>query len=169
MALQKASKANNAVGFKFTKAGDTLKGYYQGQVTKTINGSPAVEHTYKTKDGLLSLLGQAHILNQIKNNGIEPGTYVEISFTGNAQKLKGGRTMKVYDVAFDRDDTDSSEAPSQEAEQEYGDDGVDDESENEEETVAYAPPTPAKTPAAAPSAERQARVKDLLKGRSSQS
>ncbi len=46
-------------------------------------------------------------MNQIKNEGITPGTYVEITFSGELLKLKGNRTMKVYDVAFDFDNVDT--------------------------------------------------------------
>ncbi len=159
MALQKAVKVANSQGFKFLAAGDTIKGYYQGQVTKTINGSPAVEHTYKTAQGLLSVLGQANILTQIKSNGIEPGTYVEIVFSGKMMKLKNGRTMKVYDVASDRDNLDdSAEAPT---------DGSLEESEDEvlfEESDEVAPPQPVAPPrpASVPTPERKARMQALL-------
>jgi len=160
MALQKAIKGGETTPFKFTNAGDTIKGYYHGQSEKMINGSKVVESLYKTKTGILSVLGQAHLLSQIRTNNIEIGNYVEIVFSGQVQKLKGGRTMKVYDVSFDRDDNDTSsenvEAGSfEEAEDE----------ETEDETTAFVPPTPPKTPATPPNAERQAKVKDLLKSR----
>lgn len=169
MALQKANKSSNTTPHKFEKAGDNLKGYYQGQSEKTINGSPAIEHVYKTKDGLKSVLGQANILNQLKQNNITLGTYVEIEFSGQVQKLKGNRTMKVYDVSYDRDDVDTSEAGS--VGNADDDDGIDDsDSDTDDTTTAYTPPpATARTPQAPPSAERQARVRDLLKGRATQS
>ena len=160
MALQKAVKSGAATPFKFQNAGDTIKGYYMGQSTKTINGSPVVESLYKTQTGVLSVLGQANILNTIKNNNIEVGNYVEIVFSGQSQKLKGGRTMKVYDVSFDRDDNDT-EGPVEAA-----DDVAEEEEQQEDEPFEqFFPPTPPTTPAATPNAARQAKVKDLLKGR----
>lgn len=159
MALVKASKGS-AAPFKFDAPGVTLKGYYQGQVKKTINGMPAIEHTYKTSSGLVGVLGQANILRQFETNGVTPGTYVEITFTGETMKLKGGRTMKVYDVAFDNENTDSSpEAPSDEEVADY-----DDGSEEEEEAPApiAARPTAPRAPAAAASPERQARIQAML-------
>lgn len=161
MALQKAVKASQAQGFKFVNEGDSLKGYYQGQVTKTINGSPAIEHTYKTEAGLLSVLGQANILNQYKNNNIEPGTYVEITFTGNVQRLKNGRTMKVYDVAFDNEDTDSSPtAPT--------DDSAEPETDLDADEVSDVAPYVAPKAASAPrtvTTSQQAKVQSLLNSR----
>jgi hypothetical protein len=153
MAIQKAKKEAMATGFKFVKAGDTLKGYYQGQTKKIINGTPAVEHRYKTSTGLVSVLGQANILKQIENNGIVPGTYVEVQFTGETQKLKNGRTMKVYDIVFDLDDNDLSAAPTS------GDEDWVDSSEELEETEETPPPRPA--------SNTSARVQALLnKGKS---
>lgn len=155
MALQKASNTG-ATPFKFVNSGDTLKGYYQGQVEKTINGSPAIEHTYRTKQGIVSVLGQANILVQYRNNGITPGTYVEITFSGDVQKLKGGRTMKVYNVSFDLDDRDgNAAAPSDIA---TLDDGDDDHS-------WAASTTAQKAPLAAVAASKQAEIQALLKAR----
>lgn len=161
MALQTAQKSVQATGFKFLKQGDTIKGYYQGQVQKTINGSPAIEHTYKTPNGVLSVLGQANILNQFKNNGVVPGTYVEITFSGKMEKLKNGRTMKVYDVKFDLDDSDTSAGPpTNDVEWE----GAEESNESAEENN-YTPPT-----AKSPSSDSQARVQALLnKGRAAKS
>jgi hypothetical protein len=157
MALQKASKGGIlSTPFKFTQAGDTLKGYYQGQVQKTINGSPVIEHTYKTEAGLFSVLGQSNILQQIKNNNIKPGAYVEIEFSGEMQKLKSGKTMKVYDIAFDSENVDS-DAQAPVAEQ--------DDSEEEEELEEAALP-PVRKPAIAastPSSATQARIQALMK------
>lgn len=107
MAIQRASKSG-ATAFKFEKKGDTLKGYFQGVVEKIINDSPAKEHMYKTKTGLMSVLGQANILTQYSNNGVTPGTYVELCYTGDVMKLKGGRTMKIYDVDYDLSNRDNS-------------------------------------------------------------
>ena len=120
MALKEANKGGIiSTSFKFTKAGDTLKGYYQGQVQKTINGSPVIEHTYKTESGLMSVLGQSNILQQIKNNNIKPGMYVEIEFSGEMQKLRSGKTMKVYDIAYDDENVDSdAQAPVPEQDEE---------------------------------------------------
>jgi hypothetical protein len=160
MALQKAKKDSTSTAFKFVEAGDTLKGYYQGQVTKTINGSPAVEHTYKTTKGLFGVLGQANILNQLKNNGINPGTYVEITFTGNVQRLKNGRTMKVYDVSFDPENLDSNAtAPTLEASDESDEGLFEDAPEMDEAPVVRAAP---KVTATTPDAAKRARLQAML-------
>jgi hypothetical protein len=155
MALQKARKDSNSTPFKFLNAGDSIKGYYQGQVTKTINGLPAVEHIYKTPTGVVGVLGQANILNQIKNNGITPGMYVEITFSGQMQRLKNGRTMKVYDVSFDPNDLDSDVSAPVDNTEEYGDE------EDEAEPALERPSKPA-VAAQAPTPARQAQVQALL-------
>jgi hypothetical protein len=147
MALQKAIKSGNTTSFKFKEEGDTIKGYYQGQVEKNINGSPAIEHTYKTKDGTLSVLGQANILNQLKANNITPGTYVEIVFSGEMLKLKGNRTMKVYDISFDPDNQDLDvSTPTSEG-------------WSEEDGTGFEEPA---VSSKAPSAQAQARIQALL-------
>jgi len=159
MALQLARKVEQSTGFKFLNEGDSIHGYYQGQLSKTINGSPAIEHTYRTASGVVSVLGQANILTQIKQNDIAPGTYVEIVFTGKMQRLKNGRTMKVYDVSFDRDNFDASvQLPSEEV---YEADDSEDESSDE-----VAPPAPVapRQPASLPSADRKAQMQALLRG-----
>ena len=162
MALQKAKKDSTSTAFKFVEAGDTLKGYYQGQVTKTINGSPAVEHTYKTPKGVFGVLGQANILNQLKNNGINPGTYVEITFTGNVQRLKNGRTMKVYDVSFDPENLDSDATPpTLEASEDETDSGLfEDAPEMDEAPVSRV--VAAKVTATTPDAAKRARLQAML-------
>lgn len=130
MAIQRASKTG-ATPFKFEDKGDTLKGYYLGTTEKTINDAPAKEHTYKTADGVVAVLGQSNILKQYENNGITPGTYVELRFTGDHVKLSGGRKMKVYDVDYDKENTIDPSTVSIEA-------AAEDESE-EDETPAIAP------------------------------
>lgn len=156
MALQKAHKSSPGIPFKFINSGDTISGYYQGQVEKQILGKPAVEHSYKTKDGILTVLGQASLLQQLKNNNITPGTYVEIVFTGEVQKLKGGRTMKVYDVSFDRDDTDTHHVSS------VNEDLSDEDDSDVPEEAPLPRPIAPKVAAPTPSA---ARVQALLKSR----
>ena len=158
MALQKATKTSNNINFKFLKEGDSIKGYYLGQVEKTINDKPAVESTYHTKEGVLAVLGQSNILNQIKNNNITPGTYVEIVFTGMMQKLKGGRTMKMYDVSYDTDNQLSENQWS------ASDDGeVNYEGDNEAALDEVTPPRPSKPLHAATVDPSKAR--GLLNGR----
>lgn len=157
MALQRASKNNNT-NFKFSAAGDSIKGYYLGQVSKTINGMPAIEHTYKTSSGTLAVLGQANILKQLSNNGVTPGTYVEIRFSGETVKLKGGKTMKVYDVDFDLEDrvTTSSSSGAEGSEWDEGED-----SEEPSDEITPSRPVAANT-ATVPSTEKQARLNALL-------
>lgn len=155
MALQKANQGG-ATPFKFVKAGDTLKGYYLGQVEKVINGSKAIEHTYKTKEGRVSVLGQANILRQYENNGVTPGTYVEVAFSGETMKLKGGRTMKVYDVAFDTEDRHDGAVEASD------DSGFESESEAEEQEAPIQAAVAPKVAAQVPSAERQARLQAMI-------
>lgn len=104
MALEKAVRPSDTQPFKFENRGDTLKGYYMRTSEETINGSLVKKHVFKTQEGLKSVLGQADMYKQlIDNNCLK--NYVEVTFTGNVQKLKGGRTMKLYDVSFDDQDT----------------------------------------------------------------
>ena len=164
MALQKAVKSEGfPKSFKFLAKGDTLKGYYQGKSDKVILGRPAVEHLYKTKDGLVTVLGQANILKQLADNSVEVGTYVEITFSGQMRKLKNGNTMKVYDVAFYRDnmDLEVGSLESEEivdAEEELLDEELADE-------VAPPPPVAPSRPASVPTPERTARMQALLRGK----
>lgn len=160
MALQKA-RNGAAVPFKFVQAGDTLKGYYQGQVKKEINGSMAIEHTYKTAQGLLSVLGQANILRQYENEGVLPGTYVEITFTGETKKAKKGM-MKVYDVNFDLDDRDDNPIAPLSDEEAAPAEEDEDEAEEELDEVIPAKPVAPRAPSQTPDAARQAKVQALL-------
>jgi len=160
MALQLARKEGTGTPFKFEKKGDSIHGYYQGQVEKTINGSRAIEHTYRTPTGILSVLGQANILTQYRNNGITPGTWVELIFTGQMQKLKGGHTMKVYDVSFDLDNRDLNiQPPSNQVE-----DDLEPESDDEGNSLTeeYSAPV---VVAKAPSEDRIAKARALLAGK----
>lgn len=104
MALQKAERTGNTTPFKFEKGGDKLAGYYVRTTDEVINGSTVKKHVFKTANGYLSVLGQADMYKQLVDNECK-NTYVEITFSGDVQKLKGGKTMKLYDVAFDRSDT----------------------------------------------------------------
>ena len=115
MALQTANKNISFNSFKFEKEGDTLKGYYQGQTKKQINDKPAIEHTYLTKSGLVSVLGQANIIMQIANNNIVRGSYMEITFTGETLRTKRGGMVKIYDIVFDLDDVSLSGTSNEEA------------------------------------------------------
>lgn len=158
MALERAVKTDNSTGFKFVKKGDSLQGYYLGTTVKPINGKDTDVHAFRTESGINTVLGQADIKSQIKNNGITKGTWMEITFTGEMQKLKAGRTMKLYDVAFDRDNTDleSSYNPNE------AEDAEEDEEELESEEVAYVPPTPPRTATQVPNTTRQAQFQAAI-------
>ena len=142
MALEKLTKGGfDTTPFKFTQAGDELKGYYQGQSNKTINGKPVIEHVYKNEAGKHSVLGQSDILRQLEANGVEPGMWVEIVFSGKMAKTRSGNTVKLYDIGVDRADTQAVE--------DAGDGIVD------EEDIQKAPP---------PKASVQSRVQAALAG-----
>jgi hypothetical protein len=102
----------------------------------------------------MSVLGQSNILQQIKNNNIKPGMYVEIEFSGEMQKLRSGKTMKVYDIAYDDENVDSdAQAP------------VPEQDEEEDELEEAALP-PVRTPAVAaltPPPATQARIQALIR------
>ena len=154
MALQKAQRTSNAQGFKFTGKGDTLKGFYVSTTEETINGSKVKKHVFQTDTGAVSVLGQADMYNQLTQNDCL-NSYVEITFTGDLQKLKGGKTMKLYDVAFDK--TQSWDAG---ANTNYDD--VDDSEENVLDEIEAPAATPPPRAAKAPSAANQAKVQALL-------
>lgn len=156
MALEKAIRTGNSTGFKFVNKGDTLKGYYLGTTVEPINGKDVDVHRFKNESGIFSVLGQADIKGQFKSNGVTAGMWVEITFSGEMQKLKGGRTMKLYDVLFNRDDLDSGESTGPSLEEDYGD-----EEDSYGEVAVAAPVAPAKA-ATAPSSDRQAAMRALL-------
>ncbi len=103
MALKKANDLGNTTGFKFEKKGDKLVGYYIKTTEEIINGSNCKKHFFGTKSGIVTVLGQANMYKQLVDNNCQ-SCMVEVSFTGNALKLKGGKTMKVYEVYFDETD-----------------------------------------------------------------
>lgn len=157
MALEKANRTGNAAPFKFEKRGDSLKGYYVKTEAVTINGSAVKQHLFKTATGFVSVLGQADMYKQLVDNNCV-NNYVEITFSGEVQKLKGGKTMKLYDVAFDRADTLDNSVSTPVDEDVY----VDEEEPADEIEVARA--TPPARAAAAPDAARKARTEALLSG-----
>ncbi len=168
MAMTKVIQRGSTTSYKFEKKGDTILGYYAGTTVEQINGTPANKHVFITDKGALSVLGQINMYNQLKDSAAL-GKKVEVVFTGQAQKLKGGRTMKVYEVSVDHDDVlDTAGLPSLE-ESNNDMDEEQEESELADETPlpdevppprAAAPRTPANTPSAA----SQARTKALLSG-----
>ena len=159
MALTKVTREEDATPFKFEKAGDTLKGYYTGTSEIEIDGRPVKKHTFVTTDGLKTVLGQADLYKQLSGNNCL-NFYVEATFTGDAQKLKGGKTMKIYSVAVDKSDK-------YEGAQIQDSDGEDVDSDifDAEPAADEVPPmraTPPKFATKAPSAESQAEVQALL-------
>lgn len=139
MALKKVIRTDNTDSFKFEKKGQTLKGYYLKTVVKPINGKDCNVHLFQTSKGLVSVLGQHDLSQQLAE--ITLGCYIEATFTG-VKNLKGGKTMKLYDVGWDDSDTidvDSvdteagTEEPAEEEEQDSSDDVADDEPAEDEE------------------------------------
>lgn len=164
MSLIKAIRSSGTKPFKFERKGDTIKGYYLNTTEETINGSPVKKHVFLTPEGSLSVLGQADMYSQLTSNNCLK-SYVEVTFTGNVQKLKGGKTMKLYDVQYDPSQTvdaasiaDVSVDDSLVDEDLFGDDG--------ENGPASTPLSPAASRAIkAPTAEQQAAVQARLSSR----
>ncbi len=173
MALKKAADLGNTAGFKFEKKGDKLVGYYLKTTEETINGSNCKKHYFSTKTGIVTVLGQANMYKQLADNSCQ-GCMVEITFTGQALKLKGGKTMKVYEVYFDeidrysgsdvdtvgevdQDEVDGYEEPT--------DDVAIDEDEPALDETPPARSTAPKRAATAPDPARRAAVQNLLNGR----
>lgn len=164
MALQKANRTSDTQAFKFENGGDTLKGFYLKTSEEVINGSKVKKHVFRTSDGLFSVLGQADMYSQLTENHCV-GTYVEVTFTGKFRKLKGGKTMKLYDVSFDREQV-SDEAPIEDNSYDQDDNEQDLSAETEVAEIVDepTPPRPSKPlrAAAVPDAARQAKVQALL-------
>lgn len=122
MALEKVQRGAVGDGFKFINSGDNLKGFYLGTSKKEINGTPVDVHSFKTANGATrTVLGQADLTNQLRD--IPVNTWVEVVFTGETKKLKGGRTLKIYDVFVDR--MKKNQADSYSVDEEEGDDSFD--------------------------------------------
>lgn len=152
----------DATAFKFEKAGDRLDGYYLKTESITIEGREVKKHVFATAKGLVSVLGQADMAQQLKDNDLG-GRRVVITFSGKVQKLRGGKTMKLYDVDFDRADV--YKTPDSEPELAEGTEAYADEYTDEEEVLDEVQRTTARKPAhaaVAPDAAAQARVQALL-------
>lgn len=166
MALKKITPTDNAEGFKFEKKGDKIDGYYIKTTEVTIDGRPVKKHIFKTAKGLVSVLGQFQLGQQLAE--VPTGSRVVAVLLG-IQKLKAGKTMKLYDVSFDDEDgldSGTVEAASEAVETELEEVEEDDVSvDSEEEPLDVAPAaraTPPKTVAKPPTADAQARVQALL-------
>lgn len=103
MALKRAQDLGQTQGFKFEKKGDVLKGYYIKTTEEVINGSRCKKHFFHTKNGIVTVLGQANMYKQLTDNNCQ-NLYVEVTFTGQKLPLKGGKTMKIYSVDYDETD-----------------------------------------------------------------
>lgn len=165
MALQRAVRSDTMDKIKFENKGDSLKGYYIQTTEVTIDGKLVKKHIFKTQKGLAGVLGQADMYQQLKDNNCER-SYVEVTFTGNAKKLKGGRTMKLYEVDFDLSNRWEGDV-STEDESDPGSEEETDIGSEDEDTVSFdsnatdRPTRPAKAAQPA-SAEAQAAVRNVL-------
>lgn len=155
MALEKAVRSGNSTGFKFEKRGDTLKGYYLGTTEEAVNGRPTKVHRFTNELGTFSVLGQADLYQQLKRNNVSPGTYTEISFTGETMQTgKGKSPMKLYEVAFDRTDIFTGSISDTIEESDY--------EEEADEEPAYNPPVAPAIAPSTPSAEQRAKIRATL-------
>lgn len=166
MAKQKAIKSNDSNNFKFENKGDTLVGYYLKTTEEVINGTPAKKHWFQTDKGLTTVLGQANMYKQLVENECK-GMSVDIIFTGQSIKLKGGKTMKVYDVFFDTEDLYQGDLPETDAKDAYEDDAEEDTLEDETPVDEVAPARSTGTRAAQPTTAKQNAVRDMLRARKS--
>lgn len=168
MGMKKAQDLGQSQGFKFETKGQTLKGYYLKTTDEVINGSPCKKHYFQTAEGLVTVLGQANMYKQLTDNNCQ-NLAVEITFTGQALKLKGGKTMKVYEVSYDEEDVwDGAGTVAAETVGDDIDDGDDTDLDDDPAPLDETPPARAAAPkqrAVAPAADRQARVQKLLGSR----
>lgn len=108
MAMKRANGGDRGEKFKFEDEGDKLEGYYLGAGTIDIEGDEVTVHNIKTDTGLFSPLGSAD-LNR-KMSQVPSGARVRVVYEGK-KKLKGGKTLKVFTVDYDDEDT-VEDAPS---------------------------------------------------------
>lgn len=172
MALKKAvsSDSGDVARFKFEKKGDRINGYYIRTEVIQIEGKDVKKHIFSTSDGLVSVLGQANLEKQLLENNCK-NVYVEAVFTGQVQKLKGGRTMKLYDLSFDDEDKYSGPTTAEEeVAEEYvtlgSEDSEEDSLEDEAPLDEVQPQRQAPARTAAPvDAARKAKMDALMKSR----
>lgn len=193
MAFKKKIDVGSTQTFKFEKIGDELTGYYVGTFGIVIDGRDVKKHVFQTDKGLVSVLGQTHLTQQLE--GLELGTLIKATFESTKKTKPGRQPMKMFGLEYDDEDkidvgavvaqanADAEAGASEEepAEPEYeGEEGTEEEPEAEQEPVKAAAPAktaPARTPAAtaskpaatrptggAISPEQRARAQQLLGG-----
>jgi len=93
--------------FKFTKFGQSIEGIFAGII-------PSEKKRYSDSILLLSAEGQetkvagnAQVLSTFSDNRIPLGSAVRITFT-SAIEISGGRTMKEFDIAFNKAKADAN-------------------------------------------------------------
>lgn len=161
MVKHKSVRSGDSVTFKFEKKGDKLVGYYVGTTEEVINNAPCKKHTFVTATGRISILGQADLYKQLIQNECL-NMAVEAIFTGEYQKLKGGKTMKLYDLYFTPEDMYSGAPLVLKEEDTSAEPDYSTEEEVPGDEIAYVAPVAPKRPTAAPTAATQTRVQDLL-------
>ncbi len=164
MALKKVVRLDNTDSFKFENKGDKLEGYYKKTTEVTINGQNVKKHIFETANGLVSVLGQFDLGKQLAE--VPANSRVVATLMG-IQKLKGGKTMKIYDVAYDDADVSESAATSEacadDLEDAYEEAGVDEDEISDDEIKTPATRVASNKPAAsAPSAANQAKFQAML-------
>lgn len=146
------------------KRGREVSGYLLGHKKITTDYGPATVHILQGADGNFGIYGSKQLTDNLTQ--IELGTMVFVKYVEKI-KLKGGKTLKKFDVEFDDEDrievngiTDSASDPSDDSEDEEemeassddeGEEEIEEEAEEEE-----APPIRNTKPASAASAKAQA-------------
>lgn len=160
------------------KRGREVSGYLLGHKKITTDYGPATVHILQGKDGNFGIYGSKQLTDNLMQ--IELGVMVFVKYVDKV-KIKGGKTLKKFDVEFDDEDvievtgiqaaaSDPSDAgdeaeEEEEEEQEAEEEEAEEEEEEEEETQA-ASSRPLSKPNSATSSKAQAL---LSKGRKSAS
>jgi hypothetical protein len=106
MAMQKVNESSGFADgeiFKFETAGDTVEGYLIGKTKIQFAEDEPARNKYivKTSSGVVNFVGSKKLDDALP--AIENGTRVRIKYT-KKEKLKGGKTIKLFDIEYDPSD-----------------------------------------------------------------
>jgi hypothetical protein len=152
MAFKKKIDIGTAEGVKFEVIGQSLEGYYMGTFDVVIQQRDVKKHVFKTADGLVSVLGQAHLTQLL--GGIEPGILTRVTYVGT-KKTKQPQPMKLFEVEYDEDQREEvgqiqDRAPVEEPAEE--EEVQEDYAAEDDVPVEQLAPPPVRRPAPAPAA-----------------
>lgn len=100
----KKKETNGDAGekFKFEKVGTVLEGYLMRRDTLNLDDKDVPRYVVKTDKGVVSTLASYKLDEGLKD--IAPGTRIRATFQA-IKKLPGGKTLKVFDIEYDDEDT----------------------------------------------------------------